>query len=57
MHVAAGFSNANDFVPIRQGVDRCLTNGAGGANDNYFHGVIPAIFSAEQPGHSAQPFA
>ena len=37
LYIATGSTNADDFMPIRQGFYCSFANGTGGPDDNYFH--------------------
>ena len=37
LHITTGSTNADDFMPTRQGLYGSFANGTGGTHDNYFH--------------------
>ncbi len=41
LQITTGSTNADDFMPLRQGLDCSSANGTGGTHDNYPHHYIP----------------
>jgi hypothetical protein len=40
MHITTGSTNADDFMPTRQGLYCGFANGTGGTHDNYLHHYV-----------------